>query len=102
MISFLIFVVGFILGWMALRALINFKMKLMLDSIANSPIPKQEKKIVNIDLVRMEHGIYAYDRATQMFLAQGKTKEEIVDILQSRFPDTSFMASPKNIEEVGL
>jgi hypothetical protein len=100
--SFLLFVIGFILGWMALRALVNFKMRRMLDSIANSPLPKEDAKVVNIDLVKMKHAIFAYDRETQMFLAQGNTKEEIVDILHKRFPGTSFMANSKNVEEVGL
>ena len=102
MIYILVLVAGFILGWMALRALVNYKMRLMLNSIANSPPPKQEKIVVNIDLVKVNSAIFAYDRDTQMFLAQGNTKEEIVDALQKRFPHKSFMASPKNIEEVGL
>jgi hypothetical protein len=47
--AFLLFAIGFILGWLALRALVNFKMHRMLDSIANSPLPKEEAKVVNIE-----------------------------------------------------
>jgi len=92
--------VGFILGWFALRALINLKMKRMLDSIVNSPIP--EKKTINLDFVKMDHAILAYNRDTQQFLVQGSTREEITALLLKRFPDTSFMANTKNLEEVGL
>ena len=92
--------IGFVLGWFALRALINLKMKRMLDSIVNSPIP--EKKTINLDFVKMDHAILAYNRDTQQFLAQGSTREEITALLLKRFPDTSFMANTKNLEEVGL
>jgi hypothetical protein len=92
--------VGFILGWFALRALINLKMKRMLDSIVNSPIP--EKKTINLDFVKMHHAILAYNRDTQQFLVQGSTREEITALLLKRFPDTSFMANTKNLEEVDL
>jgi hypothetical protein len=93
-------ILGFILGWFTLRVLINYKMMRMLDNIANAP--KSEKPVVNIDLVKMDHAVLAYDRDSNMFLAQGKTKEEITVILQKRFPGISFMANPKNIEEVNL
>lgn len=96
----LTFLIGFILGWVALRALINRKMRRMLDSIANEPLP--EKKTINLDFVKMDHAILAYNRDTQQFLAQGSTREEITALLLKRFPDTSFMANTKNLEEVGL
>ena len=96
-------ILGYALGWFMLRALINYKMKTMLDSIVNSPIPeKAENKKVDIDLVKIKDVVYAYSRENPQFLAQGSTKEEIVANLKRRFPDTSFMASPKNIKEVGL
>jgi hypothetical protein len=93
-------ILGFILGWFTLRVLINYKMMRMLDNIANAP--KSEKPVVNLNFVKLDHAVLAYDRDSNMFLAQGKTKEEITDILQKRFPGTSFMANPKNIDEVNL
>lgn len=92
-------VVGFILGWVALRALINLKMRRMLDSIANS---EPDRKVINLDFVKMDHAILAYNRDTNQFLAQGSTREEITQLLVKRFPDTSFMANKKNLDEVGL
>jgi hypothetical protein len=92
--------IGFVLGWFALRALINLKMKRMLDSIVNTPTI--EKKTINLDFVKMDHAILAYNRDTQQFLAQGSTREEITALLLKRFPDTNFMANTKNLKEVGL
>jgi len=104
MLTFLIgAILGFALGWFMLRVLVNYRMRLMLDSIANSPSPeKKENKKVDIDLVRIKDIVYAYSREDPHFLAQGSTKEEIVANLKIRFPDTTFMASPRNLREVGL
>jgi len=100
---FLSIIIGFIIGWVALKLLINHRIKQMLESIVNSPLPeKKEAKKVDIDLVKIKDVIYAYSREEQEFLAQGITKEEIVANLKKRFPNTSFMASPKNLREVGL
>jgi hypothetical protein len=100
---FLSIVIGFIIGWLALKLLINRRLKIMLESIAYSPLPeKKEPKKVDIDLVKIKDVIYAYSRDEPQFLAQGTTKEEIAENLKIRFPDTSFMASPKNLREVGL
>jgi hypothetical protein len=92
--------IGFVLGWFALRVLINLKMKRMLDSIVNTPTT--EKKTINLDFVKMDHAILAYNRDTQQFLAQGSSREEITALLLKRFPDTNFMANTKNLKEVGL
>ena len=95
--------IGFILGWLALRALVNYKMRLMLDSIVNSPSPqKKETKKVDIDLVKIKDVVYAYSRENPQFLAQGYTRLEVVENLRRRFPDTTFMASPSNLKEVGF
>ena len=99
MTEFLIFIVGFILGWLALRALVNYKMYRMLNSIAEEPIPQPQIKTVDINLVRMDHAVLAYDKKTQMFLGQGATREELTEILRKRFPNTNFMVNSNNLRE---
>jgi len=100
---FLSVLIGFIIGWLALKLLVNYRLRQMLESIAYSPLPeKTEPKKVDIDLVKIKDVIYAYSREEPQFLAQGTTKEEVVANLKIRFPDTTFMASPKNLREVGL
>lgn len=93
-------IIGFVSGWIMLRVLINYRLRLMLDSIANSPAP--ELKIVDIDLVRIKDRLYAYDRSNNNFLAHGDTKDEIIDSLRARFPGTSFMARTSNLKDLGL
>jgi len=98
MIYFILFILGIITGWVLWQIAFYLKMKRMLDSIANAPKP--ELKVVNITLVRMDHAVLAYDKATQMFLGQGATKDELIDILRKRFPSTNFMVNSKNLREI--
>jgi len=100
---FIAFVVGTFVGWCALRLWAIRRMKKMLGSIADTPLPKDQiDNKVEIDLVRIKTHVYAYDRKDQAFLASGSTKQEITDNLQKRFPTKKFMASPSNIAEVDL
>jgi len=93
-------VLGFILGWFTLRLLINYKMMRMLDNIANSPLPKPETKVVDIDLIKIKDRVYAYDRKDNSFLGYGNSKDEMVEYLRKKHPNTSFMAKPANVKEV--
>jgi hypothetical protein len=93
-------IIGFVSGWLMLRVLINIRMRGMLDSIANSPLPQQEPKVVDIDLIKIKGRVYAYDRKDNSFLGYGNTKDEMVEYLRKKYPNTSFMAKPTNVKEV--
>lgn len=93
-------IAGIICGWLILRALINYKLKMVLDGIANTPLPKPELKIIDIDLVKIKDRVYAYDRKDQSFLGHASTKDEMISDLRKRFPNISFMAKTSNLKEV--
>lgn len=93
-------IIGFVSGWLMLRALINLRMRNVLDSIANSPLPKPEIKVVDIDLIKIKDRVYAYDRKDNSFLGYGNSKDEMVEYLRKKYPNTSFMAKPANVKEV--
>jgi len=82
-----------------LRALINFRMKKMLESIAETPTIINK---VEIDIVKMKDRFYVYKRDDNSFLVYGETKQDLIDQLHTRWPDKAFMASPKNLEELDL
>jgi hypothetical protein len=93
-------IIGFASGWFMLRVLINYKMKMMLGSIIDSPLPKPEIKVVDIDLVKIKNRVYAYDRKDNSFLGYGNSKDEMIEYLRKKYPNTSFMAKPTNVKEV--
>ena len=45
------------------------------------------KNFVNIKLEQVNDVIYAYDMKDESFICQGKTKEEIMECFNKRYPD---------------
>lgn len=95
-------IIGFASGWILLRVLINYKLKTMLGSIVDSPLPIPKIKVIDIDLIRIKDRVYAYDRKDDSFLGYGNSKAEIVEYLRKKYPKTTFMAKPKNVKEVNF
>jgi hypothetical protein len=55
-------------------------------------ILKQLTKIIHQVKVEERDGIkYWYDADSEAFLAQGKTIDEVIDVIKSRFPDHIFL-----------
>jgi hypothetical protein len=50
--------------------------------------------------VKIKDRVYAYDRKDNSFLGYGNSKEEMVEYLRKKHPNTSFMANTKNVKEV--
>lgn len=94
----IVFIIGFLFGWFALRGVVIYRMrnlkKILEDSVARPEI------MVNFS--RSGDQIYAHNAETDEFLAQGTTKTEIVEQLQKRWPNVSFRATPANLKEVNL
>lgn len=94
-------VIGFVLGWIALKILIYIRVRDMLNSIATEPVAA-EPKTIKLNFVREKNRIYAYDSSNDMFMAHGENKEEIIVSLNKRFPKIGFTANSNNLKEVGL
>jgi hypothetical protein len=52
--------------------------------------------IHRVEIVQQDEVYYWYDQDNRNFLAQGRTTEEIVDTLKSRFPDHIFYLEVSN------
>lgn len=95
-------IIGFASGWIMLRVLINYKLKTMLGSIVDSPLPTPETKVIDVDLIRIKDRVYAYDRKDDSFLGYGNSKDEMVEYLRKKYPKTTFMVKSKNAKEVNF
>ena len=96
---FIIFIFGFVTGFMLLRAIVQYRLKQVKDLLMTA-IEKDMPKEINITFTKEGDLVLVHNSATQEFLAQGTTREEIVKILEDRYPTISFRASSKNIDEV--
>lgn len=96
---FIIFIFGFVTGFMLLRAIVQYRVKQFKD-ILESVIEKNMPQEVGIVFSKEGNLIQVHNSATQEFLAQGETREEIVKLLEDRYPNISFRANSKNMSEV--
>lgn len=96
-----IFMCGFVCGWLAVKLIVLARLKNILKAIREE---KETEETTTVGLIFERHGdqIYAYTDKTREFMAQGESKEQLVKILTTRFPNTSFTANSKNMEDVGL
>lgn len=106
--SYLIYIACFILGWKFREYTAVRKMTKLLNSKKSEDEDDEEEEEVNKVPVRIERNgdmFYLYNLETQEFLAQGKSKDEIQELLKLRFGNkftVSFHATPDNIKEVGF
>lgn len=97
----LIFVVGFIGGWLALRSVVQYRMRRLRQLLEEAETNSKTTEIM-VNFTRVGDQVYAYNADTEEFLVQGSTKDEIIGLLQKRWPNISFRASPANLKEVNL
>lgn len=97
----IIFIFGFVTGWLVLRTIVQYRVKQVKDILMQT-IEKSMPEEVMITFSKEGDLIQVHNSDTQEFLAQGSSKEEIVKILEDRWPDKVFRASSKNMEEMGL
>lgn len=97
----IIFIFGFVTGWLVLKTLVQYRVKQVRDILMQT-IEKSLPEEVTITFTKSGDLIQVHNSVTQEFLAQGTTKEEIVQILEDRWPNKVFRASSKNMEEMGL
>lgn len=60
-----------------------------------------KESIIRVVIVKDNDTFLVYREDNNAFLAQGKNHSEIKKILRARFPDSTFMATPQNIINVG-
>ena len=100
--SFLLFIVGLLLGWKfrEYTAVRKFH-KMIKQSEEQQPVAPTK---ISVKIERSGKMFYLYNLETDEFLTQGYSKEEIQENLQKRFKnsDMVFHATSENIKEVGF
>lgn len=103
MIEYLfVFIMGVITGVISLNIFILIRAKKILKLIQDRSEILEKESIINVTFEKNGDHIYAYDVESGAFMAQGTTKEELVNILNERYPNKSVRANADNMKEVGL
>jgi hypothetical protein len=98
------FVVGLVGGFALRHWMLLITIRRVMTAYNNALIQRVEDiKDTMVDVVIEREGdmFFVYNRDTNEFLAQGKTTEEIQQVLEERFPNLTFFSSVENMKQVG-
>jgi frataxin-like iron-binding protein CyaY len=99
---FLVFAVGFLVGWNEREKWASRKVDALLDMF-NKEVEKQvEESRIDIKIEKHNDVYYVFNKHTDDFMAQASTRKELEDALAARFSGKRFFADAENLKEVGL
>jgi len=99
---FLVFAVGFLVGWNQREKWASRKVDALLDMF-NKEVEKQvEESRIDIKIEKHNDVYYVFNKHTDDFMAQASTRKELEDALAARFSGKRFYADVDNLKEVGL
>ena len=101
MVALMAYIMGASAGWRAREHHAKeVSMKLM-ERVAELQQQDDEERI-HITIEHHNGMMFVYNKKDSSFMAQGKNKEELETILNSRFPGKRFAASEEELQKAGL
>jgi hypothetical protein len=99
-IVFLIFVYmfGFVRGYAKRQQEALEKLNMFAEFLEE----QEAENVIPVRIERQNDMFFVYHEKDSMFLAQGKSLEEIRDLLSKRFPGKRIIASNDNVKDVGI
>lgn len=98
---FIIFAVAFYLGWQAREIQAKVRIKRYLAESMQDMIEDVKKDMINITVDFAETGdIFIYKKEDGSYLGHGKTRNELEDMLEKKFPGKLFNASPEDLAKL--
>lgn len=98
---FMFFMWGAISGWKAREEYAKKITEKLLKNIEGE-VKKEAEELIHITIEEHSGVFYVYSKKDNTFMAQGKNKKELEDILESRFPGKRFAASEEDLQKAGL
>lgn len=96
--------VGIVVGWYAREQrakLYLHHLEKQMNQSFSSMVAEAAKNIIQIEITKQGDMFYVHNKTTGEFLAQGRDHDTITEVLNSRFPDMTFMANPDDLEKIG-
>ena len=95
----LVAIIMFIVGWVARE---RYALKLIKSLREQLRQTLATSRHIPIKFTKDGDSFFVYNELTDEFLGQGKTRQEIQELLSTRFPGVYFTAGRDNLREVGL
>lgn len=91
----IIFFIGMLYGWGLHQRMMVRRIRSALSELGQT----LEDEIVEVSIEKHDDVIYVYDKHTKQFMAQGKDRKEVEQILAEKFPGKRFAAPQTEIEQ---
>ena len=104
-VNYIVYIVAWKAGWKAREQHAIEIMRLLKKAKeAGELIDPQNPKDEFIHITIESHSgvLYVYNKNDSSFMAQGSTREELEEALDSRFPGKRFAASKEDLQKVGF
>ena len=98
------FIVGWLITWLVLKLIAGFlhAKNAQLQGQLKDLEQKVKELFVRVNIEKHGDIYYVFEKETDRFVAQGRTAEEIKEIMQKRFPNKTFVATDEELKESGL
>ena len=100
-VACIFFAYGVNIGWKA-REVHAKKVVAKFEQEVSEKVGEEVKSLIHINIERHNGMFYVYDKRQKTFMAQGTTREELEDALQSRYPGKRFACSEEEMERAGI
>ena len=90
--------VGVLNGWCIHKRHIDRQMKNMFESMKESI----DERVIKVKLEMNNGVVYMYKLDTNEFMGQGKSEEDLSELLRKKYPGKIFAASEENLKECGF
>lgn len=98
------FIVWMLFVWLVLKIIQGYleAKNAQLRSQLKEIDKKVKELFVRVNIEKHGEIFYIFEQETDRFIAQGKTADEIKEIMQKRFPDKTFIATDEELKKSGL
>jgi len=93
-----VYMLGFVRGYVKRQQEAIEKLNVFAEILEE----QEAENIIPVRIERQNDMFYVYHEKDSLFLAQGKSLEEIRDLLTKRFPGKRIVASNDNVKDVGI
>lgn len=97
---FIAFAVAFYLGWQSRELQAKYRIRRYMAEHMQDVLDDVKKDIINITVDFTEGQIFVYKKEDGSYLAHGKTRTELEDILEEKFPGKLFNATPEDLKKL--
>jgi hypothetical protein len=92
------FVGGVVYGWGLRERHAQRKLDNLLDKFEHAVQEEINESLIKITIESHSGMFYVFNKDTDEFMGQARTRKELEEVLAKRYPDKRFMATPENLK----